>query len=441
MKLPQLFRPLQMLLFGLLLLVSQSARAVLVIEITRGHDRPVPIAVVPFTRKGAAIPAEDVAAVAAADLARSGRFQILPRRSLLSAPGADSRIFFNEWRQLKVDYLLVGSVEAGPKNSFSVRHALYDVLRQDELGEGKFSGPETQLRDMAHAVSNAAYEAMTGVRGIFSTRIAYILSANKENTGPRYRLMIADADGARERVVQVSDEPLLSPTWSPDGREIAYVSLETGYPAVYRHRLDTGARRIVLPQATFSSAPAWSPDSRRMALAISNKGNIDIYILELKTGKLRRMTRHFGIDTEPAWTPGGNALVFTSDRSGTPQLYRVNLAGGEPDRLTFQGSYNARPAILPSGGMVFVNGDKGRYRIALKNAADERMLVLTESELDESPAVSPNGAMVMYATQHKNRGVLVVISLDSGAAIRLSGSDGRVTDPAWSPYFGGARSR
>ncbi len=441
MKSLQLFCPWQLALFALLLLPCQPALAVLVIEITRGHDRPVPIAVVPFSRKGAAIPAEDVAQVVAADLARSGRFQVLPRRSLLSTPGAGSRIFFNEWQQLKVDYLLVGSIEAGPKNTFRIHHVLYDVLRQNILGEGKHSGSETELRDMAHAVSDAAYEAMTGTLGIFSTRIAYILSADKKNAGPRYRLMVSDADGARERVVQASDEPLLSPAWSPDGREMAYVSLEAGYPAVYRHRLDTGARRPLLPKVTFSSAPAWSPKGRRIALAMAERGNVDIYVLELKTGKLRRLTRHFGIDTEPVWTPEGDALLFTSDRSGTPQVYRIALAGGAPSRLTFQGSYNARPAVLPEGGMVFVNGDKGRYRIALQRAASERMLVLTESRLDESPAVSPNGAMVMYATQHENRGVLVVVSLSSGAAIRLSGSSGRVTDPAWSPFLNGTGSR
>ena len=441
MKLLRRLRLRQLLLLCGLLPLWQPAAAELVIEITRGHDQPVPIAVVPFARKGAAVPAEDIAAVVAADLARSGRFALLARNSLLSAPGADSRVFFNEWRQLRVDYLLAGNVADGPDNTFEIRYVLYDVLRQRLLREGHESGPVAQLRDMAHAVSDAAYEAMTGTRGIFSTRIAYILKLDDAQSSSGYRLMVADADGARERVLLASKQPLLSPAWSPDGSEIAYVSLEEGYPAVYRQHLDNGTRQRLLPQAAFSSAPAWSPDGRRIALALAERGNVDIYVLELKNGTLRRLTRHFGIDTEPAWTPGGDALIFTSDRSGTPQIYRVALAAGTPQRLTFQGSYNARAAALPEGGMVFVNGDKGSYRIALQRAVAQRTLVLTETRLDESPAVSPNGAMVMYATHHKGQGVLVVISLDSGTAIRLSGSNGRVTDPAWSPFLDGAGSR
>ena len=421
-----------------------QASAELLIEITRGGDEPTPLAVVPFTWEARGGAPGGLAAIIGADLWRTGRFAPLPRAQMFSRPGAGKRIFFREWSQLQVDYLVVGTVGSSvdAADELRVRMELHDVHGRQLLQEWELRGTAGRLRDMGHALSDLLYQRLSKARGVFSTRLAYI-SRIERGGAARYRLIVADADGARGRVLHESPAPLLSPVWAPDGRSLAYVSLERGRAAIFHQALSGGAPQLLLGEGEYSSAPAFSPDGNRLAAAVARGGNIDIQLLSLRQGgKLHRLTRHFAVDTEPAWLPDGRSLLFTSDRGGTPQIYRIGLGGGQPERLSFTGYYNAGAVALPDGsGFLAVHGDSsatagGQYNIALYHFADKQLRILTGNALDESPTVAPNGIMLMYATRHEGRRVLAIAALDSDFLARLPARAGEVSEPAWSPFVG-----
>ena len=415
------------------LAAGQGAGAELRIEITRGVDNAVKVAVVPFGWQGSGRLPVDVAEVVAADLGFSGRFETLPNAQMLSLPTKAQDIYPRDWEILGVEYLVIGRlVPAGPTLELSFE--LYDVAKQAPILRQTIEGLPGQLRDMAHHVSDQVFEQLTGVPGIFSTRIVYVTVVG-EGENREFRLNLADADGQRAEVLLRSPEPLLSATWSPDGRSLAYVSFEKDQrPAIYLHDLGTGERQQLTAFAGLNGAPAFSPDGKRMALVLSKDGNPDIYILDLGTQELQRVTRHYGIDTEPFWAPDGDALVFTSNRGGQPQVYQLRLADSEVQRLTFEGQYNAKPSLLPDGkGLVMVHRREGVFHIALLELDRGRLSVLTETSLDESPTVAPNGAMLMYATQARGRGILAAVSIDGGVRFNLPAAEGEVREPAWSP--------
>ncbi len=411
--------------------LAMQAYASLTIEITQGVDNPTPIAVVPFS--GASGLPEDLQEIVSNDLKRSGLFEPLPKSNMLSMPSTESEVHYRDWRVLGSSYLVIGQLNAA-NGTHSLQFELYDVLAQRKVFQKKVSGSQAQLRDLAHAVSDAVYESITGIKGAFATKILYIEDSLKPGSD-RYRLMYADADGAREKILFKSSEPILSPTWSNDMSRIAYVSFETSRPAVFVQNLATGERTQVTNFKGLNGAPSWSPDDSTLALVLSKDGNPEIYTLVLATGALNRITNHFSIDTEPNWTVDGKSIIFTSNRGGSPQIYQANVANKRVERVTFEGDYNARPRVSPDGRtLVMIHRRDGIFHIASQDLKTGDMRILTETGLDESPSIAPNGAMLLYATKHQNKGVLGAVSMDAGVKFRLPSKQGDVREPAWSPF-------
>ena len=423
------------LLSVVLAMVASIAQAQLTIEISQGMDNPTAIAIAPFAWQGNSAPPEDVAAVVDSDLARSGQFVPIARTDMLSRPTAQADVFYRDWRAIEAEYLLIGRVSKA-NNELRIEYDLFDVLRQTIVDSGAETGPASTVRMMSHRVADAVYEKLTGVPGAFATRLLYI-SVTRVPGGKDYsRLTMSDSDGANPVVLLETSEPLLGPTWSPDAKSIAYVSFETGRPAIYRQELSTGRREQLTNFKGLNSAPAWSPDGKTMAMVLSKDGSPDIYLMDLATKQLKRITRHYAIDTEPAWMPDGNSLLFTSDRGGKPQIYRYDLRNGSTERLTFEGTYNARARVAQDGrNVVMVHQQDGRFHIALLDLVTNRTHVLTTTQLDESPSIAPNGSMVLYATKAGDRGILAGVSVDGGVKFRLPAREGDVREPAWSPYL------
>jgi TolB protein len=421
----------QVLLGWVLMLVLSSARAELTIEITQGMDNPTAIAVAPVGWSGDPL-AEDISSIVEADLRRSGQFSPIAKEDMLSFPRFGDSVFYRDWRVLGSEYLVVSRLTATLEGGYSLDFELFDVLSQRRVLQRNVVGGANNLRDIAHAISDAVYQEITGIRGAFATKMLYVEAFGNQ----KYRLMRADADGARESLLLESDQPLMSPTWSPDGKQVAYVSFETGRPAIFRQVIATAEREQLTNFKGLNGAPAWSPDGKSMAMVLSKDGNPEIYTLDLATKAFTRRTRHFAIDTEPTWTNDGSGLVFTSDRGGKPQIYQVTLASGRVERLTFEGDYNARARISPDGKtLVMVHRYNGVFHIATQDFLTGNIRVLTETRLDESPSIAPNGAMLMYATKHRGKGILAAVSLDAGVKFRLPSKQGDVREPSWSPYF------
>lgn len=424
------------LIIATLVLFAITARAELVIEITEGNDSALPIAIVPFGWKGAGAPPADAAFVVAADLERSGQFAPLARGNMLSQPQTQEEVYYRDWKKLGVEYLVIGQVEQKPAGGYRVSFDLYNVFSQQRIHSEQVSETQNNLRGLAHYVSDKVYEKITGVRGAFSTKILYVTAEQLSAKKFKYQLQVADADGHGARSILTSDEPILSASWAPDGKRVAYVSFETGRPAIYVQNRISGKREKLTSFKGLNSAPAWSPDGQQLAMTLSRDGNPEIYIMDLASKQLRRVTNHFAIDTEPSWTPDGKHLIFTSNRGGKPQIYQVTLATGWVERLTFDGDYNARGIMLDDGiHLVMVHRNNGVFHIALQNLNNGRLTVLTKTHLDESPTVAPNGSMLIYATKRNNRGILAAVSMDGRVKFRLPSTHGDVREPAWSPFL------
>jgi TolB protein len=433
-------KPLRWFALFLLTLVPALASAQqqgLEIDIIGGNASALPITVVPMPYQGSAgAPPTDVSAVVRADLERSGAFRTLPEARITERPTRGSEIQYPTWRALRQDYLVVGRVADAGDGSYRVEYELFDVAKQERLlGEVK-TARANALRDVAHQMADAIYEKILGVRGAFWTRIAYITAAGT-GKATRYALMVADSDGFNPQTVVRSAEPLLSPSWSPDGRKLAYVSFESGNSAIYIQDISTGAREKVASFRGINGAPSFSPDGRQLALTLSRSGNPEIYVMDLGSRSLRQITTTSAIDTEPVWSPDGSSLYFTSDRGGRPQIYRVPASGGSASRVTFEGNYNATASIAFDGKKIaVVQGSGNNYRIALMDSSlgGARWTSLSPGSLDESPSFAPNASMVLYAAREGGRGVLYAVSADARVRQRLVVANADVREPAWSPY-------
>jgi TolB protein len=418
------------------LCLSSLARASFVVEVTRGQTEAIPLAVVPFASPEVSAASFDVAQLVSDDLARSGRFKTMERTDMIDQPHNGAAIQFDDWRRLNNDYMVVGSMQEQSPDRYNITYELYNVLTKQRLLGFQISANRAGLRSAGHQIADAVFERILGIRGAFSTRIAYI-SVTGHLPNKTFQLIVADADGENPHVVMQSREPLMSPSWSPDGASLAYVSFEERLPTVYVQTLRTGERHVVSAHAGVNQAPAWSPDGKKMALVLSTRdGNLDIYVLDLATQQLTRITDDPGIDTEPQWSKDGQSLYFTSDRAGGPQIYKVGIKPGDkPRRLTFQGSYNARPRLSPDESqLAFVTQEAGDYRIAtmdLRGRGDVQ--VLTKGHFDVSPSYAPNGAVLIYASRDKGRGVLALVSADGRVQQRLVSSEGELQEPAWAP--------
>jgi len=418
------------LLFGLVFLVAASqAPAQLSIEITGPGVQRTPIAIVPFA--GEAAVGSSLTAIVRADLERSGLFRGLEVPPLSPSPTENTPVSYGEWRSRLADALVLGSVGKHADGRFEVRFRVYDIVKQAPLGAIAYLFTQDNARAAAHRIADFVYEKLTGEKGVFSTQIAYVVKR-----GSTYELQIADADGERAQYLLRSNEPIISPVWSPEGRRIAYVSFESKKPIVYVHHLSENKRQVVASFKGSNSAPAWSPDGKTIAVVLSVEGGSQIYLLNSDgSGPRRRISNSNSIDTEPRYSTDGKLLYFTSDRGGSPQIYRMSATGGEPQRVTFKGSYNVSPRPSPDGRVLaYVTREAGKFQVALLDLANQQVQVITDSDRDESPSFAPNGRMILLATVRGGRGVLSAVSSDGRIRQNLPYSGGDVREPAWGPF-------
>ena len=417
-------------------LLATFASYAIEIIIDKGVENPIPVAIVPFNwSQAAGMPPADIATVIADDLTRSARFSTMEDKDMPQHPHDFNEIQFKDWQRLGMENLVVGQLRQTDRGDYVVDFRLVDVYKGKQIAGFSIPSTQLQLRRTAHEISDIIYEKLIGVRGAFATRIVYITVVKNKEGVKKYTLQLSDADGYNPQVLLESREPLLSPSWSPDGKKLAYVSFESRNSAVYIQDLLTGAREKVASNPGINSAPAWSPDGTRLALTLSMGDNPEIYVMHVASKQLRRMTSNVAIDTEPTWSPDGKLLAFTSDRGGGPQIYEIPADGGEPKRLTFDGNYNTRPVYSPDGKYIaVVHGEGGAYQIGLYDRNTKHISILSESRMDESPSFAPNGHMIIYTTTGARGTALAAISVDGSVHQRLALQDGEVREPAWGPF-------
>jgi TolB protein len=414
---------------ALILFLAGGAHAQLTIEITGGGANQIPIAVLPFVGE-AALP-QSVSEIVEQDLGRSGRFRTLFVGGVNPLPAEPSQVNYADWKSRLADALVIGQARRLPDGRFEIRFRLLDVQKQAPLSGFAFTFGAAQIRLTAHRIADVVYEKLTGERGVFSTRIAYVVKQ-----GPRFELRVADADGQGAQPILISPEPIVSPAWSPDGTRMAYVSFQHKKAVVYVQSLT--ASRQPAPVANYkgsNSAPAWSPDGKQLAVVLSKDGTSQVYLMNPDGSNLRRLSYSDAIDTEPFFTPDGQSIYFTSDRGGSPQIYRMPAAGGDAARVTFEGDYNVSPRVSPDGKtLAFISRMNGRFQLVVMDIESKQTQVLTDGPRDESPSFAPNGRMILYATDVDTRGVLAGVSSDGRVKQRLSVQAADVREPSWGPF-------
>ena len=423
------------LLLTIIFLMPLGCLGELFLEITKGSEDPYRIAISPFD--GDVRTSNQLHNIIRNDLMRTGEFSILDEELVLPIKIKDDELIYSDWKLLGMDYLITGSI-IKTKNSIDVNYEIYDIHKKKKVRSSKVFGIPNQIRQLAHYTSDGIYESISGIKGIAATKLLYVNETKNSKSISAYKLMLADSDGANEKVLLTSSEPIISPSWSPDGKKVAYVSFETGIAKVFIQDIASGKRESVLSKSTQISSPSWSPDGKYLSLTLYQDGNAEIYIMRLQDRTLTRMTNQFAIDTESSWSPKGNKIIFTSGRSGSPQIYELDLRKLNPKakRISFEGTYNAKASYLPKEeGIIFVHRSyDGLFHIALKYKKENFIRVLTEAKMDESPSVAPNGNMVIYGIKEENLSMLAGFSL-SGARFKLPASEGEVREPAWSNFL------
>jgi len=426
-------------IIALNLLCVSPSRASLTIDVTLWLDNATPIAVVPFGWQGMGKEPIQMTDVISGDLGRSGRFAPMAQKNMVELPHQGSEVNYASWRNLKMKYVVVGKMQLLGNGEYQVQFQLMDIDQGKQMIGQSFQIKSNALRRLAHHISDQVYQAITGERGAFDTYLAYITVIRSAHGKQTYRLAISDSDGYNEQILLKSSMPILRPVWSPDSRQLAYVSYSSGRPQIYVQNIYTKQTQQITNFTGSSLSPAWSPDGMRMAMSLSKDGNAEIYVMDLLNRRLTRITHNYAIDVEPTWTPDGRSLIFTSDRGGRPQLYRVGVndggATGDPARITFDGSQNLRADVSPNGKSVaLVNDTNGYYRIGLLDLESGQTSILSDGHLDDSPSFAPNGSMIIYASSQNGKGVLAVVSADGHASQKLRFLQGEVRQPAWSPF-------
>lgn len=420
-----------------LLIIPYSAYAILSMELTRGVAGAIPILIAPFNTSGEALP-EDVSGIVTNDLQNSGQFKVYGKNALGS--NDISTLSSDFYRHLGVDKAVTGKIRSLGGDRFQVSFQLLDTFSQSQnsnvLLNRSYIASTNELRTVAHHISDLIYQQLTGVRGVFSTKLAYVV-VNRQGNQTRYILEVSDQDGYRPRSLLNSPEPIMSPAWSYDGRYLAYVSFENHRAQIFLQELRTGARRLLSNSPGINGAPAWSPDGSKLALVLSKNGSPNIYIMDVNTKSLTSITNDFYINTEPAWSPDGKTLLFTSNRSGgSPQIYQANLATREVNRVSYDGDYNARASYTKDGkSIVMIHRVSGIYSIAVLDLDTGATRVLTTSADSSSPSIAPNGSMILYDTVYGGRNVLAMVASDGRVQLRLPARSGEAQDPAWSPFL------
>ncbi len=421
--------------FCCFLLIGSTSfvRADFTLDIVGGSDTATPIAVVPF---GGPNLDDNPGYIINNDLKYSGVFKTVDAINFPSHPVSSSEVFYHDWAQVGSDYLVVGNTSEDALGLYEMHYELLSIHSKKRIFGETLTLNASQWRDAAHQIADHIYQKITGVRGAFATRIAYV-ERHADSHGLHYALRIADSDGHRAQTILASDASIISPSWSPDAEKIAYVSFESGRSIVYVQNLRTRARQRVAAFDGINGAPAWSPDGKTLAMALSRSGNPEIWLLDVASGHYTQLTHDASINTEPCWYPDGQHLAFTSDRGGFPQIYKVSRQGGDTQRISFDGNYNASCAISPDGSkMAVVHREKGQtFQIAIQDLGSGEMSVLSQSRLDRSPSFAPNGNMLVYATLHQNQGMLALISPDGRVKVLLPEQQGEAGEPAWSPFL------
>jgi TolB protein len=415
-----------MLYTGLVIAATMgSAHAQMRIEISGVGSNQIPVAVAGFANEG--VSPQKISEIIKADLERSGAFKIIDAGVINDVNNID----YSGWKAKGADALVVGTVDALADGRYDVRYKLLDNVKQTKISNLDKAVTAQFTRLSAHLIADDVYFKLTGIRGAFSTRIAYV-----KQEGRTYQLMVADADGENEQLALRSNEPIISPSWSPDGTKVAYVSFEQKKPVVYVQNLITRARTVVANEKGSNSAPAWAPSGNKLAVALSKDGHTQIYTVNADGSNLRRASNSPGIDTEPQWSADGNSIYFTSDRSGGPQIYRMNPDGGDAKRVTFGGAYNISPRISADGKtLAYISRRDNNFQLYVLDLASSQELRLSDTTNDESPSFAPNGKYIMYATQAGSRKSLAVVSVDGRVKQRLTTQAGNIKEPTWGPFM------
>ncbi len=421
--------------------LTSIAHANLTIEINQGNMQAVPVAVVPFASNASKVLPVDISAVISNDLKFSGQFSPISQDDFLSFPSDVDKVYYPDWKKLNVRYLVIGKINYLKNGDYRINYDLFNIDLGKSVLSGYVEGGVNQLRPLAHSISDQIYNEITGVPGIFSTKLLYVIAKNKGTDKASYKLVYADIDGHRPVMIVHSSEPIVSPCWSADHKQVAYTTyINNREQVIYLQELATGKRHVISPKGyVFATSPAFSPNGMQLAMVLSKGQGTNIYIKSLRSGKLKQLT--FGnitLNSEPAWTPDGKQLIFTSNRGGTGQIYEINIGNKHVQRITYEGKFNARGRVFPDGkkiAMVTKGVGEKAYHIAVLDLRSGDMHVLSTEPFEDSPSISPNGKMLVFSAQKGLTHVLGIVTADGRASYTLPASEGDVQEPAWSPYF------